>query len=161
MPDSERMAEIAPWPATGPDKDAPVPAVLSRALSRTLTEQIEGSLWLPLGLDPARRAERNTAANAALAGIAPRGEAESLLAVQMVAVHGAGLECLRRALLPESTFRGIDLNLRHGARLLAIYTRQMEALARNRERHERLAALSDERARRKRSGALTVSREPK
>lgn len=62
----------------------------------------------------------------------PRDEMERMLASQMLAVHEASMECFRRAMLPEQTFEARDMNLKHAAKLTAIYTRQIEALDKHR-----------------------------
>lgn len=64
----------------------------------------------------------------AMREIAPRDGVEGLLAAQMVAVHAAAQECYRRAALPEQTFAGRDMALRHGTRLSRLFTEQMTAL---------------------------------
>ncbi len=64
----------------------------------------------------------------AMREIAPRDGVEGLLAAQMVAVHAAAQECFRRAAIPEQTFQGRDMALRHGTRLSRLFTEQMAAL---------------------------------
>jgi len=64
--------------------------------------------------------------------IAPDGEIEAMLARQMIATHSAAMECFRRAMNPEQTFVGRDQNLKHAAKLVSIYTRQLEALDKHR-----------------------------
>lgn len=72
------------------------------------------------------------AALAALEAIGPVDGVEGMLATQMVATHEAAMECLRRAMNPEQTFAGRDVNLKHAAKLLQIYARQVEALDKHR-----------------------------
>ena len=55
-----------------------------------------------------------------------------MLAAQMVATHNAAMECLRRAMIPEQSFHGRDQNLKHAAKLLSIYTRQIDVLDKHR-----------------------------
>ncbi len=69
---------------------------------------------------------------AMLGEIGPRDGLEGMLSSQMVATHHAAMECLRRAMIVEQTFEGRDQNLKHGAKLLGIYTRQLEALNKHR-----------------------------
>jgi hypothetical protein len=69
---------------------------------------------------------------AAMAGINPRDEIEGMLAAQMVAVHNASMECLRRAMLTEQTFEGRRENLNQANKLARTFTAQMEALIRYR-----------------------------
>ena len=67
---------------------------------------------------------------AALHGIAPRDETETLLAAQMVAVHSAAMRCLRQ-LKGSDTIAQQDSNGGLAVRLLRTFTAQMEA------RHQR------------------------
>ena len=91
-----------------------------------------GSLWLPPGASHDASLAIVEAAVAALKAIAPCNELEGMLAVQMVSTHNAAMDCLRRAMLPEQTFEARDLNLKHAAKLLSIYTRQLEVLDKHR-----------------------------
>lgn len=62
----------------------------------------------------------------------PADGAEGMLAGQMVGTHFAALECLRRAALPNQTFEGRDMALRHASKLMALYTKQLETLNKHR-----------------------------
>ena len=57
-----------------------------------------------------------------------------MLAVQMVGAHEAAMECLRRAMLGNQSPEGRDLNLKHAAKLMGIYERQVAALDKHRGR---------------------------
>ena len=72
------------------------------------------------------------AAEDALAGIGPRDAAEGMLAAQMVAVHEAALECLRRAMLDGQSFEGRQANLGQASKLTRSYAVLLEALDRHR-----------------------------
>jgi hypothetical protein len=87
---------------------------------------------MPSSLSEEQRQERYESAVAALKGIAPRDEIEGMLAAQMVATHSAAMDCLRRAVLEQQTFHGRDMALKHASKLLATYTRQLEALDKHR-----------------------------
>jgi hypothetical protein len=56
-----------------------------------------------------------------LAGIGPRDEIEGMLAAQMIAVHNAAMECLRRAMLPNQSFEARQLNLNLANKLSRTY----------------------------------------
>jgi hypothetical protein len=101
-------------------------------LQNHLLDQVYRSLWLPNSLSEEDRVNRIKSAIEILEGIVPRDELEGMLAVQIVATHHAALECLRRAMLPEQTFAGRDQNLKHAAKLLSIYGRQIEGLNKHR-----------------------------
>jgi hypothetical protein len=68
----------------------------------------------------------------ALIGIGPRDELEGMLAAQMVALHNASMECLRRAMLGEQTFEGRRENLNQANKLSRTYATLLEALNRHR-----------------------------
>ncbi len=57
---------------------------------------------------------------------------EGMLAIQMVGTHHAALECLRRAAVPEQTLASRDMNLKHAAKLIALYNQQVAALDKHR-----------------------------
>lgn len=62
----------------------------------------------------------------------PADGAEGMLAVQMVGTHNAALECLRRATLPNQTFEGRDMALKHAEKLMALFTKQLATLDKHR-----------------------------
>jgi len=75
----------------------------------------------------------DTNANAAIAlirEIAPRNAVKALRAAQMIAVHNAALELLRRVVLPEQPGQFIDSLSNRATRLLRLYVDQVEALDR-------------------------------
>ncbi len=77
-------------------------------------------------------AEKINQALSMLDELEPTGGGESMLAAQMVAIHGAAMTCLSRANLSGQTFEGRDLNLRHAERLTRIYAQHLETLLKNR-----------------------------
>lgn len=101
-------------------------------LSRGLIEQTVSALWLPERLSEADRLAHAKSAFKMLQGIKPADELEGMLATQMVATHHAAMECLRRAMLENQTFEGRNQALKHAAKLMSIYARQMEALNKHR-----------------------------
>ncbi|NNL19292.1 MAG: hypothetical protein HKP37_11180 [Boseongicola sp.] len=62
----------------------------------------------------------------------PADGAEGMLVMQMVGTHDAALECLRRAALPNQTFAGRDMALKHAQKLMTLYTKQLETLNKHR-----------------------------
>ncbi len=101
-------------------------------LEAHLGNEVFNALWLGDGLTKDQTAERLVLAYALLQGIKPQGGIEGMLGAQMVAAHSAAMECLRRAMIPEQTLAGRDLNLKHAEKLLAIYARQVEVLDKHR-----------------------------
>ena len=109
--------------ATGSSSDA----VQFERLSRVVE-----SLWSSKHSDRATSDRIMQAAYDTLKGIAPRSELEGMLAAQMIGAYNAPMECLRRAMIPEQTFEGRDQNLKHAAKLMSIYERQLAALDKHR-----------------------------
>ncbi|WP_372625084.1 hypothetical protein [Falsiroseomonas sp.] len=118
--------------AEGAGSPAAIVGTADQRLAERLVTQVADALWLPAHLGEAERVERIEAAVAALKGLAPRDEMEGMLATQMVATHGAAMECLRRAMLPDQDLTVREANLRQAGRLLALYAKQVETLNRNR-----------------------------
>ncbi len=86
------------------------------------------------GGDEAAGRRRIRATMAALGGIAPRDSIEGMLAAQMVAVHEVAMQSLRLARHSKQTVESSEMNISQAVRLMALYTRQMDALARHRGR---------------------------
>lgn len=101
-------------------------------LQERLIQQVLHTLWLPEGISENEHSLRITSAISLLQGIRPTDEIEGMLATQMVATHNAAMECLRRAMIEGQTFEGRDLALKHAAKLLSIYSRQIEVLNKHR-----------------------------
>jgi hypothetical protein len=82
------------------------------------------------------------AALAAVCGIGPRDETEAMLAAQMVAMHSAAMELLRRAMQAEYRHSLQDAgNL--AVKLLRTYTAQLEALQRYRGKGQQKVTVED------------------
>jgi hypothetical protein len=101
-------------------------------LTCNLANQVLRTPYRGHGQDAASKEIQDQAALDAMAGIAPRDPVEGLLAAQMVAVHEAAMDCFRRAAIPEQTYAGRDLALKHGAKLARTYAALVEALDRHR-----------------------------
>ncbi len=101
-------------------------------LAQRLLDQVYETLWMPAELSEEERVLRIRAAIAAMRGIKPQDEVEGMLAAQMVATHAAAMDCLRLSMIQGQTFKGRDNNLRHAAKLMSIFTKQLETLNRNR-----------------------------
>jgi hypothetical protein len=72
------------------------------------------------------------AAIAAVEEIQPRNPIEGMLAAQMVVIHGAAMECFRRAHLPDQSFEGCQMALTQANKLVRSYAALVEALDRHR-----------------------------
>ena len=64
-----------------------------------------------------------------LGEMTPRNATEGMLAVQMIGVHNAALEFLKRSLLMGQTVGGIDGNVNRACRLMGLFTEQLTAMA--------------------------------
>lgn len=94
--------------------------------------EIAELLWLPESLENDERNARIIRALEMYESLKPVGGAEGMLAAQMVGTHSAALECLRRAAIPEQTYAGRDMALKHAQKLMALYTQQLAALDKHR-----------------------------
>jgi hypothetical protein len=130
-------------PSTAPEKrdvsdttDAfeKITGTRNRELQDSLLNQLLSTVPVDENASEKTKDDRLTSSFAALAGLAPRDEAEGMLAVQMVATHSAAMDCLRRARVSGQTFEARELNLKHAEKLMNIYTRQIEALDKRRGR---------------------------
>jgi hypothetical protein len=81
-------------------------------------------------------ADTLNAALAAVTGVAPRDEAEAMLATQMVGVHWLAMTMLQRAALDQPSFEIYDSIVNRATKLLRTYTAQLEALKRYRSAGE-------------------------
>jgi hypothetical protein len=75
---------------------------------------------------------QHSMALSAMAGIRPQDEAEGMLAAQMVGLHSAAMESMRRAMIPEQTFAGRELYLNQASKLTRSYAQLMTALDKRR-----------------------------
>ena len=62
--------------------------------------------------------------------IEPQNELEGLLALQILGVHETAMECLQQSRLPTQTPAGRDCSLKHAAKFMGLFTKQLEALYR-------------------------------
>jgi len=100
-----------------------------------------------LPADEAGRNYRMAAATEALKELAPRNAMEGMLAGQMVAAHNIGLGLMRQALRDGRPMKDIEAFLRQGTRTLALFTRQMELMTRQRGRQRRSLRIAHEQVR--------------
>jgi hypothetical protein len=63
---------------------------------------------------------------------------------QMVGVHHAGMECFRRAMIEGQSFEEREQNRKYAVKLTGVYSRQVEALDRHREKRERDVTVKEE-----------------
>ena len=96
-----------------------------------LANQAVQALWIKHS-DAESRDKQLTATVAALIGIGPKDELESMMAAQLIAAHNAAMECYRRAMINEQTFEGRRENLSQANKLSRTWATLLEALNRHR-----------------------------
>lgn len=99
--------------------------------NNTLANQALHALWVN-NSSPEEFDKQLNANVAALVGIAPRDELESMMAAQLLAAHNAAMECYRRAMICEQSFDGRRENLTQANKLSRTYAAIVEALNRHR-----------------------------
>ena len=81
--------------------------------------------------------DKDTAANyvmAMLLDLQPQDAMEAMLITQMIAVHSQAMEWSRRAVIPEQTEKGVEMNVARATRLMRTFTSQVEALQKYRNK---------------------------
>jgi len=101
---------------------------LDGLLVNFLLSQASSSIFF----DVYSRADKCNLVLAMLHGIRPRDEVEGMLAVQMVGVHNLAMEFVRRAMLKDQTFEGINMAVARADKLMRTFTMQLDALNRHR-----------------------------
>jgi hypothetical protein len=96
-----------------------------------LGNQVLQALW-PAQAGTDERERQLQVTMSAMLGVQPRDELEGMLGAQMVAIHDAAMECLRRAHIPEQAFWGQQANLAQASKLVRSYAALLEALNRHR-----------------------------
>jgi hypothetical protein len=99
--------------------------------NNVILNQAVQSLWLK-NYDEKARDQKSSATVAGLRGIEPKDELEGMIAVQLIAAHGAAMECYRRAMMDQQTLEGRRENLTQAKKLSRTYAVLLEALNRHR-----------------------------
>lgn len=73
--------------------------------------------------------ERGGTALDAIGEMKPASASEAMLAVQMIGVHDAVVEFLRRATIDGQTVEGVDANVLRATKLMRLFNDQLEAMA--------------------------------
>ena len=100
-----------------------------------LANQAVQALWVK-NSSPEERNKQLSATVAALMGVAPKDELEGMMATQLIAAHNAAMECYRRAMIGEQTFKGRRENLAQANKLSRTFSTLLEALNRHRGKGE-------------------------
>lgn len=104
----------------------------SQPVRLALIKRALNAMWISDHSDTEAVSKAMDLAILTLAELKPRDAVEGMLAAQMIASHEAAMECTRRAMLPNQTFQGRDQNLKHAAKMMSLYERQLAALDKRR-----------------------------
>ena len=99
--------------------------------NNSLANQAVQALWLS-NSDAAERDRQLSATVAALVGIAPKDELESMMATQLIAAHHATMECYRLAILNGQTFEVWRESLNQANKLSRTWATLLDALNKHR-----------------------------
>ena len=102
------------------------------AVQNLRMKEVVDALWITSDMDEGTKDAKIQDAIEALHAIEPRDDFERMLGAQMVACHHAAMECFRRAMIPDQTFVGRDMSLKHGEKLMAAIARHLETLNKHR-----------------------------
>jgi hypothetical protein len=100
-------------------------------LSNYLLAQVAGTFEGTVSSDSHDTKAVVAATNMAMAilnGIQPQDEFEGMLAIQMIGVHNVAMAAIRRGMLKDQTFVGIQANADRATKMLRTFAVQMEAL---------------------------------
>lgn len=90
--------------------------------------EISSVLWLADTMSEVEKNLRIARAIELYESLAPQDGMEAMLALQMVATHFAALEAMSQAGFPGRFIGGVEKFMNMSAKLMSLYTRQMEAL---------------------------------
>ena len=106
--------------------------ISDHALFQQKLNEVGKLLWMHEDTSHDAKVERLARALELYESLEPADGAEGMLAVQMVGAHDAALECLRRAAVPNQTFEGRDMALKHAHKLMTLYAQQLATLDKHR-----------------------------
>lgn len=98
-----------------------------------LCNQVISTAWYGRNPQPGKDLDdKRTAILAFMAGVNPKDVIEGMMAAQLFASHAAATECYRRAMLPDQTVEGKQMNLTLAAKLTKANAEQAAALSKYR-----------------------------
>ncbi|MFK4582891.1 hypothetical protein [Bradyrhizobium ottawaense] len=135
---SETKANVAYCPP--PDElDTSVPELKHLGGSKSdqwnlmLCNQVISTAWYGRNPQPGKDLDdKRTAILAFMAGVNPKDTIEGMMAAQLFASHAAAMECYRRAMLPDQSVEGKQMNLTLAAKLTKANAEQAAALSKYR-----------------------------
>jgi hypothetical protein len=102
--------------------------------NQVVCNQVLNAAKYPQNATPEERAKQYFSHLAFLVGVEPQDVIEGMMAAQLFASHAAAMECYRRAMLPEQSVEGRQMNLTQAAKLTRANAAQVEALAKHRNK---------------------------
>lgn len=98
-----------------------------------LCNQVISTAWYGRNPQPGKDLDdKRTAILAFMAGVNPKDTIEGMMAAQLFASHAAAMECYRRAMLPDQSIDGKQMNLTLAAKLTRANAEQAAALSKYR-----------------------------
>ena len=98
-----------------------------------LCNQVISTAWYGRNPQPGKDLDdKRTAILAFMAGVNPKDTIEGTMAAQLFASHAAAMECYRRAMLPDQSVEGKEMNLTLAAKLTKANAEQVAALSKYR-----------------------------
>lgn len=135
-PEAEANVAYCPPPD---DLDTGVPELKHLGGSKSdqwnlmLCNQVISTAWYGRNPQPGKDLDdKRTAILAFMAGVNPKDTIEGMMAAQLFASHAAAMECYRRAMLPDQSVEGKQINLTLAAKLTRANAEQAAALSKYR-----------------------------
>jgi hypothetical protein len=129
---SKRLNAIETPAAPKPKRLSGPPKLFMGTVNRELQYHLMTQSWGAMGVTGENlKKEMEHYVNrvhAAIAGVDPQNEVEGMLAVQMVGAHNMAMEFSRRAMHPEQTSEGVDVNVDRAIQFMKIFLDQVECL---------------------------------
>lgn len=104
--------------------------------NQSLCNQVIKSAWFRENIPNAERQDTYLAVLSFLSSLKPADTVEAMIAAQLYASHAASMECYRRAMIPEQSAEGRQMQLTLAAKLTKANAAQVEALKKYRSKSE-------------------------
>lgn len=99
-----------------------------------MVDQVVNTVFRPTGQDRKEGLDATFSTIAQMVAYDPKDVAEGMLVSQMIGAHNAAMRCLASAQIPNQSFEVREQMFKHAAKLMGIFTRQVEALDKHRNR---------------------------
>jgi hypothetical protein len=125
------LAKMAPVDLPADQQQAPAVPI---ARDDPIVVQLFHATWLPKGASTQERYASLAHAYGLLQKLRPRDAEEMMLASQMVAAHGAAMESMRRAMLPDQPLVVTDSEFKKAEKWMTLFRKHMAALDKHRSK---------------------------